>query len=67
MQVIALIKDEEVIEKILRHLEIWDPPTYNHPAPKRSYLSPFAFEPEVKETVYDYRFFDDVPPDEVIE
>lgn len=53
MDVIALIKDEEVIDKILRHLKIWDPPT-----------GP-PFEPEVKETVYDYTFFDDVPPDEL--
>ncbi len=47
------IKDEEVIEKIFRHLQIWDPPT-----------GP-PFESEVKETVYDYTFFDDVPPDEL--
>ncbi len=54
MKVIALIKDEEVIEKILRHLEAWDPPR-----------GP-PFEPEHKETVYDWSFFDDVPPDELI-
>jgi hypothetical protein len=34
-------------------LEIWDPPT-----------GP-PFESEVKETVYDYTFFDDVPSDEL--
>ncbi len=53
MKVIALIKDEEVVEKILRHLEAWDPPR-----------GP-PFEPELKETVYDYSFFDDVPPVEL--
>jgi len=50
MKVIAFIKDEEVIEKILRHLAIWDPPRG----------PPFA--PQVKETVYDYNVFDDIHP-----
>ena len=54
MKVIALIKDNEITEKILRHLKIWDPPT-----------GP-PFEPELKETEYDYSFFDDLPPDEFI-
>jgi len=40
------------IEKILRHLQLWNPPT-----------GPL-FEPEIKETVYE--FFDDPPPDEFI-
>ena len=53
MKVIAFIKDEEVIEKILRHLEVWDPPR-----------GP-PFEPQVKETVYDYNVFDDIHPVEM--
>jgi 3-hydroxybutyrate dehydrogenase len=35
------LSPEEVVEKILRHLKIWDPPT-----------GP-PFEPELKDTVYD--------------
>ena len=49
MKVIAFIKDEEVIEKILRHLDVGDPPR-----------GP-PFDPPVEETVVDFSFYDDVP------
>jgi len=47
------IDQPEIIEKILRHLDLWQPQAHGPPLNKEDKI--------VEETVYDYSFFDYLP------
>jgi hypothetical protein len=52
MRIIALIHDDAVMEKILRHIALWPEPLHG---PARSPPEEATYEP----------FYDDLPPEEL--
>ena len=53
MRIISIIDQPEIIEKILRHLDLWHPQAHGPPLHKEEKI--------VEEMVYDYTFFDYLP------
>jgi len=53
MKIISIIDQPEIIEKILKHCDIWQPQAHAPPMIEES-------NPE-EETIYDYSFFDYLP------
>ena len=53
MKVIAIIDQPEIIEKILKHLNLWGPQAHDPPPNQEHEI--------VEEMVYDYSFFDYLP------
>jgi hypothetical protein len=53
MRIVSIIDQPETIEKILKHLGLWQPQAHGPPLYKEEKI--------VEETVYDYSFFDCLP------
>jgi len=53
MRIVAIINDHLVVEKILKHLELWQPQAHSPPASKETKIA--------EEVIYDYNFFDYLP------
>ena len=53
MRIISVIDQQETIEKILKHLGLWQPQAHGPPMNKEEKI--------IEETVYDYSFFDYLP------
>ena len=53
MRIVAIINDQLVVEKILKHLGLWQPQAHSPPVSKETRI--------VEEAIYDYSFFDYLP------
>ena len=53
MRIVAIINDPLVVEKILKHLDLWLPQAHSPPMNKETKI--------VEEVIYDYSFFDYLP------
>jgi len=53
MRIVSIIDQPEIVEKILRHLDLSKPQAHGPPLNKKLKI--------VEETVYDYSFFDYLP------
>jgi hypothetical protein len=53
MRIIAIINDPLVVEKILKHLDLWQPQAHSPPVNEETKI--------VEEAIYDYSFFDYLP------
>ena len=53
MRIVAIINDKLVVEKILKHLGLWQPQAHSPPVSKETKI--------VEEAMYDYSFFDYLP------
>jgi len=53
MRIVAIINDPFVVEKILKHLDLWHPQAHGPPVNEKTKI--------VEETIYDYSFFDYLP------
>ena len=53
MRIVSIINDPLVVEKILKHLNLWQPQAHSPPMSEVNKI--------VEETIYDYRFFDYLP------
>lgn len=53
MHIIALIDQPDIIEKILKHLNLWQPKAHSPPTYNENMI--------IEETTYDYTFFDYLP------
>ena len=53
MRIISIIDKPKTIEKILKHLDLWQPQAYGPPMNNEVKI--------IQETVYDYSFFDYLP------
>jgi len=53
MRIVAIINDPLVVEKILKHLDLWRPQVHSPPVNKETRI--------VEEVIYDYSFFDYLP------
>ena len=52
MRIVAIINDQLIVEKILKHLDLWQPLAHGPPM-KETRI--------VEEAIYDYSFFDYLP------
>jgi hypothetical protein len=50
MKIVAIINDQFVVEKILKHLNLWQPLAHSPPVNDETKI--------VEEATYDYSFFD---------
>jgi len=53
MRIVAIINDQPVMEKILKHLDLWLPQAHSPPVSKETKI--------VEDAMYDYTFFDYLP------
>jgi hypothetical protein len=53
MRIISLIDNPLTIEKILKHLNLWQPQAHSPPINDEKVI--------IEETTYDYKFFDYLP------
>ena len=53
MRIISIIDQPKTIEKILKHLDLWQPQAHSPPMNKKDKI--------IEDTVYDYSFFDYLP------
>ena len=53
MRIVAIINDPFIVEKILKHLDLWQPQAHSPPVNEETKI--------VEETMYDYSFFDYLP------
>ena len=53
MRIVAIINDLLVVEKILKHLDLWSPQAHSPPGSKETKI--------VEEAIYDFSFFDYLP------
>ncbi len=53
MRIVAIVNDPLVVEKILKHLDLWRPQVHSPPVNKETRI--------VEEVIYDYSFFDYLP------
>jgi hypothetical protein len=53
MRIVAIINDPLVVEKILKHLDLWHPLAHSPPVNEETKI--------VEEAIYDYSFFDYLP------
>ncbi|MGA1792121.1 MAG: transposase [bacterium] len=53
MRIISIIDQPQILEKILRHLDLWQPQAHGSPLKKEEKI--------VEETIYDYSYFDYLP------
>ncbi|MFX0134299.1 MAG: hypothetical protein ACFFDN_11710, partial [Candidatus Hodarchaeota archaeon] len=53
IRIVAIINDQLVVEKILKHLNLWQPQAHGPPVNEETRI--------VEEAIYDYSFFDYLP------
>ena len=53
MRIISIINDQLVVDKILKHLDLWQPQAHSPPVSEETKI--------VEEAMYDYSFFDYLP------
>jgi len=53
MRIISIIDQPEIVEKILRHLDLWPPQAHSPPVNEETKI--------IEEVMYDYSFFDYLP------
>jgi len=53
MRIISIINDHLVVEKILKHLDLWQPQAHSPPVNREAKI--------VEEVIYDYSSFDYLP------
>jgi hypothetical protein len=53
MRIVAIINAQLVVEKILKHLDLWQPQAHSSPVSEETKM--------VEEAMYDYSFFDYLP------
>jgi len=58
MRIVALINDLPVVEKILKHLDLWHSQAHSPPVSKETKI---VEDKIVEEAIYDYSFFDYLP------
>jgi hypothetical protein len=53
MRIVSIIDKPKTIEKILKHLNLWQPQAHGPPMGEENEI--------IEETIYDYNFFDYLP------
>ena len=53
MRIISIIEKSQTIQKILKHLNLWQPQAHDPPMSENSKI--------IEDTIYDYNFFDYLP------
>ena len=53
MRIISIIEKSQTIQKILKHLNLWQPQAHDPPMSEDNEI--------IEDTIYDYNFFDYLP------
>ena len=64
MKIISIIEDDEIIEKILRHLGLWQTRIHDPPAPNSSHIPELTYLPVRDRTQTDDDAYSQLPPND---